>query len=879
MNQPIWASRLRQMRDNALAARGACMIDEAPEPSSITGLADILGRKFPRADGETPAVRQARYEKMFQYVKRQYHHAVLAHEMGHSVGLRHNFVSSAAPLFYRPQYWQLRTKNGAVKTACTDAVDDGSTCVGPRYWDPLTDEEQSQLIWMWMQSSVMDYPGDTSQDMLGLGITDFAAARLFYADAVSVYTNPDYRPTATSGIGTGILNATDTFGGLLGIQYGLRAAQGGSGVTNFHYSQLQNNYQVLTDCYSTSPQKPASWNDAIDGNWDPVLDGRVVSIDGKPTKCRQQPVDYVGYTQLHMPTTAENGGRAYTAGPALDASSRPRVPYAFASDNWADLGNVSVFRHDNGGDPYEQAQFLVSTQENRHIFDNYRRGRSTFSLNAAAQRSFDRYNMKLQGIASGMAFYASIYNDIGTNQGYAFDTLWPYVVSLQAHDNIIASTVTFDHFVRELSRPEPGPHYRRSAAFQDPVFHSATDPDDFGPSALSFSSSALLIPNGTTGFFRDVGLGGHPLENALSSNNGDFDVEYIQNAGSYYDKINTAILLSLSEDRFISQSRRDFYDARFRAVGMADVLPEGFRRVIANALTGDRSILAPRVVADARSQPLLDTTASTAIDPLAQRYPSRPLGWVSAWPNAGLEVCFSTDGRNACTNYAGDGTFAPDAPANTAAIDPQIGWEVQKFLIAWTVALVKANQKTNWTDMMRIWRLGENAAPEFDNRIEWQDPVSGELYYARNFGSECLYGDPRNNCQGGTIVQRGIAARILEYANQLTANGYKLDEANFPTTVSRRAGFNAFGRAMVLHHPGGAAIVKADPAMRDVSPAGQLVPIADCDQNADPGCTPLTINQNHFAHELGAYKSVPDYLWQADLVYGLFDPPNPRGVY
>ena len=47
----------------------------------------------------------------------------------------------------------------------------------------------------------------------------------------------------------------------------------------------------------------------------------------------------------------------------------------FASDNWADIGNVSVFRHDNGGDVYEQVQFLISTQEDRHIVDNYRRDR------------------------------------------------------------------------------------------------------------------------------------------------------------------------------------------------------------------------------------------------------------------------------------------------------------------------------------------------------------------------------------------------------------------------------------------------------------------------------------------------------------------------
>jgi len=876
LNNPLLRARVREMRETALAARGACLIDEAPEPSSMTGLAAILARKFPAAANEAPSDTQARYGRMFDYVRRRYHYAVLAHEMGHSIGLRHNFVSSSAPLFYRPQYWQLRTKNGSVRVECGDAVDDGSTCVGPRYFDPVTDEEQSQLIWMWMQSTVMDYPGDTSQDLLGLGVTDFAAARFFYGDNVSVYTNPDYK--AGSPIGTGITLATDTFGGLLGIRYGLKSMSS-TGMDEFHYSQLQSNLQVIRDCYAAAPAAPADWDETTDGAWDPLLDGHVVSVGGQPTKCRQQPVDYMGWTSLRQPTTGEKNNGFYSGGPSVDAAGRPRIPYAFATDHWADLGNVSVFRHDNGADPYEQVQFLVSTQENRHIFDNYRRGRSSFSLLSAAQRSFERYNMKLQGIAEGMGFLASIYGDLGTNQGYAFDTLWPYVVQNQAHDNIIAATVVFDHFTRELGRPEPGPHYRRTGPFGDPVLHSATDPDDFGPGGMTLGQTQLVIPNGSTGFLRDIGFGGHPLENALSTTNGDFDVEYYENAGSYYDKVNTAILLALSEDRFISQARRDFYDARFRGVGMADVLPDGFRRVIASALTGDRSILAPRVEADANGQPVLSTGASTATDPFAARYPARPLGWPSFWPGGGPEICFSTQGRNACTNYSGDGSFSPFVPTNTAAVDPQIGWEVQKFLIAWTVALIKANEKTNWTDMMRIWRLGQDASPDLAQRIEWQDPASGQTYYARTIGTECLFGDAQNACAGGKVVQQGIAARVLEYANFLTASGYKLDTVNYPGGAGVPPGFNAYGRAMIVHHPDGTPVVKADPAIRNVTPDGQLVPVADCDRNVTPTCTPVTVDQNHYARELSLYKSVPDYLWQAELVYGWFNAPSERGVF
>ena len=80
------------------------------------------------------------------------------------IGLRHNFVSSSDPFNYRPQYWALRTRAGKATAACTNAALESDTiaenCVGPRYIDPLTQNEKDNLIWMFMQSSTMDYAGE-----------------------------------------------------------------------------------------------------------------------------------------------------------------------------------------------------------------------------------------------------------------------------------------------------------------------------------------------------------------------------------------------------------------------------------------------------------------------------------------------------------------------------------------------------------------------------------------------------------------------------------------------------------------------------------------------------------------------------------------------
>jgi hypothetical protein len=789
------------------------------------------------------------------------------------------------------------------------------------------------MIWMYEQSSVMDYPGDVSQDTLGLGSYDFAAARMFYGDVTSVYTDKSFLSSTPNGLG--IIAVTDNFGGLAGIKYQTGSL---SNPTQFHYSQLQANYKLIQDCIDVTPAAPTWWRPDVDGQWDQVFDGKVVNIKGKASKCRSQFVDYLGWNQLRLPTVAEgntppvgNAGPTYRGGNAVEitgsngmGAGRTRVPYSFASDNWADTGNVSVFRHDNGADPYEQMQFLITTQEDRHILDNFRRGRTTFNIRSASDRSYQRYNEKMYDLSNGMGFIAGVYKDFAIGQGYTFDSLWPLVLQEAYQDNIIGASVAFDHFTRELSRPESGQHYFLSdvngnigslpVGLQDNTLRSANDPDGNPPSAPD-----LIVPEGSTGYLGiemtpgvvgSIGFGGHLLENGLATNEGDYDTDYPWNCGSYYDKINSAILLSDSEDRFISQSRQDFYDARFRAAGMEDVFPDGWRRVLANALTNDRSLLAPHVTADASGLPILsnqpDPYNPTNKDPLS--YPAQPIGWTSWWPTEGPTPCFSLNGSNVCAAYDGiGGGFNPQVVPNTVGIDPQIGWEVQKFIIAWTLAYLPATQESTFVDMLRIYQLGPSSNPALTNYVEYQDPNSQQVYYAQTYGSECLFGsstattaaeclgpDPINTPNGASWVQKGIAARVLEYANYLISMGYSCDPAYANPPAGIAPGFDANGMFHVARMNDGTPVVRYDPYLINAQNGSAApaqcdldVPV-DCDPTittlTDPnycgvtklhanGCTaPLDAGDNHYSAQVAPYKSVPDYLWQVMSQYGLATP-------
>ncbi len=503
-------------------------------------------------------------------------------------------------------------------------------------------------------------------------------------------------------------------------------------------------------------------------------------------------------------------------GPYYDLKDRTRFPYGFATDRWADLGNVAVYRHDQGADPYELFEFFISEQELRHIFDNYRRNRTTFTVRGAANRTLNRYNTKMRDGAKGIGL---IYNNIQNLQPGAFSL---YVDVLKWHDIMLASGLAFDHFTRQMQRPNVGVH---------------EEPGSFGVSFMSAlvanenaTQGMLLVPDGAQGFWNAVGIGGKRVNNRLARDRGEYDSEFTLNAGSYYDKVYTTMLMTESVDNFISSSLSDFTDARWRAVSLADLFPDGYRRWLANHLTGDGWITGARVAANSQGRPLVD----------AQGYPAQPIGWVSWWPDT-PEACFSNEGTMVCSGYGLDGSkFKPNAPSVMRALDPQVGWEQQKFLIAWTLIYLPENQKRRWLDQLGIWAIGADTDPGFQNRIEFHMPT-GEVFVARTYGTEDFcFGANTFGTPACKTVQRGIAARILEYANELL-------NAAYVTTPVTQNGVTWYVPTL------------------DADGQPRLISGGSCDSSA--ACL-----------KLQDYASIPSFMRQAMRDFGLAE-PSMKGIY
>ena len=184
-------------------------------------------------------------------------------------------------------------------------------------------------------------------------------------------------------------------------------------------------------------------------------------------------------------------------------------------------------------------------------------------------------------------------------------------------------------------------------------------------------------------------------------------------------------------------------------------------------LTEDWALIGPRVETQG-------TLPVTAPDESGSRYPAGALGWVSYVGSSGPRVCWPRNGTQVCDDITGK-PIDPQrpVPADSRALQPQLGFEVQKFAVFYAYEFLPSSLKMDWVDMMRIYQVGREQDPDYlpAQSVVWRDPVSGLRYVARRYGNEVLL---------GKSYDKGIAAKMLQWANVLTSQAFEPQNASQP---------------------------------------------------------------------------------------------------
>lgn len=126
-------------------------------------------------------------------VGRSYFRSVMLHEMGHSVGMRHNFAGSLDYANYHDQYYHIDEQFPLPVQEDYDTDDDGvySYTELARFNSDLYDARQERElngIARWYNASIMEYMPRISNDLQPLGRYDRGFIHRIYGDQIETYT-------------------------------------------------------------------------------------------------------------------------------------------------------------------------------------------------------------------------------------------------------------------------------------------------------------------------------------------------------------------------------------------------------------------------------------------------------------------------------------------------------------------------------------------------------------------------------------------------------------------------------------------------------------------------------------------------------------------
>lgn len=675
-----------------LGNKGVCFHDSLNTAGAGSIYQPSLAPYFKSLYGDL--TKEERGLRIYQDLLREAAKGIHLHELGHAIGLRHNFASSWDSQNYLPQYWQLRTNNGQSTGPCTAAREPGSpdTCMGPRYLDPPTDDELGLLpneprpgIEYFANTSTMEYQIERFGETAGAGLYDLHAMKTLYGRSLETFDPEVTRDPSHFGVKT--LSHTISGDLILNARNGL----------GLHYTRAAvkaNLFNAERDC------RPATEEEKEVAKWR-IVHGKV---------CSPPPKNHLAYEDmLSGPIELKIGRQTAPVGAngvrwkGVDENGRElyRWPYRYGED-YSRAGYLHAKLSDSGADVYEITMNTIKRYEATYPWTYFRRQNKEFAWwslpNAVANSTFARLRGYHWNTTThiGRASAADLRDDDGELP------------------SVIASAEMFDFLQRVILTPEPGEYETtirtpsRAGALKVWDLASFGDPlDGSGP----IGSLGLV-----DGRFVQIDFD--------NDRGGSWDYQHFPTRTGF-DEEKVLALRELVDSRptLSTVSRDNALDGRDPYISFRTDTPHALDRLIGGILAEDWETIGPSMNADGKTHTVFSLLEKDATQ-LA-----RPAG-------------------------------------NKGIIFPNVGYANALGTGIYSMLFSRFSTDMTLASKMRIRFEGDIGFKIPDERlVAFTDPITGHRYLATSFGTETIL---------GRAVDKGIASRMLQRANEILAATYKV---------------------------------------------------------------------------------------------------------
>ncbi len=499
------------------------------------------------------------YEEVERYLQQYIHYGVLLHELGHSVGERHNFSGSADAINYFDRYWQLRVTAGNADPTAPGVPADQ---IRPRFehmanglpfYSPA---EEAGGVEEYGYSSVMDYKG-WNEDAHGLGRYDRAFVLHGYVDMVEAFDNVA-DPAAA------LVAFEGTTGGYQGA---LRVAFGGT----------RKAPTVVSPHYTDIPR--------IVG-----LDARGLPNVGNANRYmvflnETERRNYGAFDWAADHTNVTSAGRDGRAA----AAEHVLVPYMFNTDGYANsIWNTQ--RYDAGADMFESMRYVSQHYQDYYFANSFSRGRATFNVSGYRSRMAGRYLDQAYYSMRGVAYLGNIYQNFYAGVA-GFESL---LNSPTFQAGRLGSSLIVDMFVNAILMPQA----------------SVVNPNSGRHCPVTRVDGTVVYDrvNGNVGCV-DIPIGaGREYSSYYDFGSGNFWRERIVNVGSFHDK---SMSLNYLTDTFIWSPDRlliEFQDPQRFQINLYTLYPAQTLRFFGSLLSRDHDDIGVQVRPRAFEEPELIRT-------------------------------------------------------------------------------------------------------------------------------------------------------------------------------------------------------------------------------------------------------------------------------